>query len=961
VLRGTEMGNEFAYINSNGERCITTSIDVLLREKPKFIEILSIDEDYITSFKEMKSLEEVVISANIDTLNRMMFWGCSNLRSVELPSSIKYIGKGAFYDCKNLTKINLPDGLEKIGANVFSGCKNLSHIELPKTLKEIGQSAFEFCTSLEEIVIPDYVTTLESHTFAMCRNLRQVQLSKRLESIGSHAFLECNNLYSIDLPDTLMYMGVSAFSHCTKLDNVVIPDSVIKLEPYIFCKCENLKSVNLPKTLETIDSHAFLGCESLTNIELPNALREMGQSAFEECISLEEVVIPDGVTTLESYVFANCENLKSVQLPQTLETIGSHAFLGCESLTKIDLPKSLQEIGYSAFEFCTSLEEIVIPDGVSKLELSTFAKCTNLKRVHLPNTVKNLDNFVFFNCRSLEEIKLPDDLTILLDGTFSNCKNLKKIELPHSLEKIGRAFRSCESLEKLVIPSSVKDVDKSAFTCCDFDNVYLSKGGVVTLMKGSDENLEKTCFKHKFEQYDDNFFLGGNYKANLFKVIDYKEKGKVKFIPPDYTLDTFPNTLIDDYFFHNNNLRYGRLVKTLGFDTLNGFEKQNTLPDLMKIYFAIGGFSKNQKESEIAYDYILNHVAGQMKGKSPSDMAEEFHSRFSKLQIKDEYNPTFAKFFMKYYKDNPNFMRFKFCDDGYDEDEQDYLCASHNNFNVIMKAFPNRVVNGTDRRALLTPEFVALHSSFKEYDYVNEGNESLALLVGRYGYSQEQFEEIQTIYENAKKIKNDYVIMADKAEKQDCVMYRVLAKDDPLGFVLGDITNCCQHIGGAGESCVDDGYTNRNSGFLVFETRILDKNGNYTEEMRVLGQAYVWYDEKTQTVCYDNIEIPTKVLDDLASSKSTVKVDDFLGAMESSARAIVRAMNKSGTKVKRVTTGLGFNDLARYFNGKYKREDYPIAHGPAGVYSDANFAQYVIYEEPSQPKLDNERTPDIEM
>jgi hypothetical protein len=178
------------------------------------------------------------------------------------------------------------------------------------------------------------------------------------------------------------------------------------------------------------------------------------------------------------------------------------------------------------------------------------------------------------------------------------------------------------------------------------------------------------------------------------------------------------------------------------------------------------------------------------------------------------------------------------------------------------------------------------------------------------------------------------------------VQFRLLEKDDPLGFVLGDITNCCQILGGVGESCVDDGYLNPNAGFLVFEESVVDNFGNLTGEKRILGQAYIWYDEETKTVCYDNIEIPAKVIEELRSGdrhNKNLSMNAMIDAVEKSAEAIMNAMNKDGIKVERVTTGKSWNDLGRDLERKFVLEEKPIAQHRGYVgYTDAKEGQYII-------------------
>ena len=563
------------------------------------------------------------------------------------------------------------------------------------------------------------------------------------------------------------------------------------------------------------------------------------------------------------------------------------------------------------------------------------------KEYTIPETEKEISDNAFTGCVGLEKIIIPQHVTKIEDGSFAFCPNVQLV---------------------------FNNPQKMPFTCLppyytDFKYIYFLKNQII-ISPRIDKELEKTHYRTNFTNNDVLGIFNKYYRENFVSVREWKSSAKIKFIPPDYTLAHFPSSEMEKYFLNNNNQRWGKLVKTLGFDTLDGTEKNNSLVDLMKIYYAIGGFSENQGESERAFDYILKYVArvphfvpdnmgyieqvSYSPNPTPSQIGAEIHERFSGLSLKGPYNKEFAKFFMQYYKDNPDFMNFRLRDkDGDLLPSQDYLCAAHNNFNTIQKKLPNMVTNGNEERSLFTPRFVAEHSSFIEYDNVRERNEGLAELVGWYGYSQEEFEHMQDIYDYAKTIKDKYLIRANKASGKNGISFRVLEKDDPLGFVLGNITNCCQHIGGAASSCVDDGYKNPEAGFLVFEEPELDENGAPTGEMRILGQAYIWYDPQTKTVCYDNIEIPTKVLNELRKGDrhdERLSSKHLMDAVVESADAIMSSMNKNGVKVERVTTGQGYNDLQKELKARFGEPEYnPQAkHRNYSGYSDADDAQYLI-------------------
>ena len=547
---------------------------------------------------------------------------------------------------------------------------------------------------------------------------------------------------------------------------------------------------------------------------------------------------------------------------------------------------------------------------------------------------------------------IPENEKEVCDYAFSGCVGIQKIIVPSHVTKIGKnAFSGCVNTQILFQPSNDKlKTSTESFEGTDFKFVYIAKDGQTLILSPTeDTSLNKEYIRRGFDLENSAKYFNSNYRENFIQLLRWKEEKKVKFMPPEYTIQTFPSSTMKKYFINNNNQRWGKLVKTLGFDTLNGLEKNNSLVALMKIYYALGGFSDNQGESEKAFDYVLQYVATTREpNATPSQIGAEIHSRFSKLNITGEYNPTFANFFMKYYHQNPDFMNFRLKDkDGFLMDNQDYLCLAHNSFDSIVKNYPNRVVFGNEERAMLSPRFVAEHSSRVEYENVDDGNELLAELAGKYGYDQEKFESMQEIFNSAKSIKNKSNITAGKSSGANGITFRILEKDDPLGFVIGDITNCCQHIGGAGEKCVEDGYMNPNAGFLVFEGPEVDDYGKPTERTIILGQAYVWYDPKTKTVCYDNIEIPTKIIaklkkgdkhDNGLSSKS------FIDTVIESAEAIMMSMRNNGIEVNKVTTGQGYNDLQVALETRFgSPEKNPSAkHRDYNGYSDATYAQYLI-------------------
>ena len=74
--------------------------------------------------------------------------------------------------------------------------------------------------------------------------------------------------------------------------------------------------------------------------------------------------------------------------------------------------------------------------------------------------------------------------------------------------------------------------------------------------------------------------------------------------------------------------------------------------------------------------------------------------------------------------------------------------------------------------------------------------------------------------------------------------FRRLANDDIRGLFLGELTDCCQSIGGHGTNCAHHGYTSPNGGFYVVET----------QGGEIIGQTWAWRGEKGELV-FDSLEM----------------------------------------------------------------------------------------------------------
>ena len=394
-------------------------------------------------------------------------------------------------------------------------------------------------------------------------------------------------------------------------------------------------------------------------------------------------------------------------------------------------------------------------------------------------------------------------------------------------------------------------------------------------------------------------------KANKFNKLDWlsfqylykmKKWNQYATVPSYLVVERMPYEEIELFYKDNNSKNWQKLIKA------SQFKEDNYKGALFALAHALGVFSEDGKESQVATEFILNEILTDYKG-------EQLHSATGGFDVDNTpYNPEFAKFFMKYFN-GFDFMILK--EEG---EEINLLSACHNNFKDVQKEYPEKKVITRQDRARLTPKLVMDVLSNTKYENVDERAQKLAAKASRRGYKPEQFNTLQEWYLTAISIpKQDLAIVCEKDDEDEPITYEVLAKDDPLGAVIGSLTDCCQVVGNTnGGKCVEYGMTQPNSTFIAFR-----------QGERLIGQAWVWYDKETGQVTLDNIEVPDKVMQDLKTFESMREgVIDCINRLGVN---LVKSMNENFAnlgktdRVERVTIGLGCNDFKKLLLSNYQK------------------------------------------
>ena len=110
----------------------------------------------------------------------------------------------------------------------------------------------------------------------------------------------------------------------------------------------------------------------------------------------------------------------------------------------------------------------------------------------------------------------------------------------------------------------------------------------------------------------------------------------------------------------------------------------------------------------------------------------------------------------------------------------------------------------------------------------------------------------------------------EKKDKKTGYSYKVLRLDDPTAIFVGELTDCCQALGHAGESCMRHSVTSPNGRVLVVQ----DGEG------KILSQSWIWRNKNT--ICFDNIEAIKK-----DSNNKKVISSDLLSVIQEAAKDFV--------------------------------------------------------------------------
>ena len=322
---------------------------------------------------------------------------------------------------------------------------------------------------------------------------------------------------------------------------------------------------------------------------------------------------------------------------------------------------------------------------------------------------------------------------------------------------------------------------------------------------------------------------------------------------------------------------------------------------------------------------------------------EKAHQMFDSFAM--EYNPDFARFFNDNIEEilsNPEYTK---------------------DIATIQRQFKDIVRTNAGRR--LTLDVAQDYIKSIVYTDIELGNEGVAEQAKIAGYSQKDFEAIQSLFNEGEV--RDFSSIPRIQGSTKGYTYEMLRCDDPLALTIGTLTDCCQEIHGAGQTSMEHSVVSPDG--RVFCVR--DAEG------RLVAQSWFWRNQYTG--CFDNIEIPHRIFElyekehpDVGRKGLTTDVLEVYkkaaqDLMQEDAR-VYQELLDNGTITQeqydalllgKVTIGLGYNDIADAIQADKTIHQETDRVGVKGTdrlphpYTDAS-TQYTIAEREGTVKSEHE-------
>ena len=203
------------------------------------------------------------------------------------PDCITITGEGSFANCVNLTKVVLNAEVSTLHKSLFEGCSSLVEFS-PRVIgaTTLYSGLFSKCSNLEGAFDFPNLGAIPSSLFSSCGKIQEVKAEKAT-SVDQDSFHSCSSLTNVVLPNLTTIKNQSAFRYCTSLTSQalrnILHEGVTNIAKYCFDGCTSIEELNWnfpDMTSRAVQASTFGGCSKLSCVKFTTPVDEIHGDAF---------------------------------------------------------------------------------------------------------------------------------------------------------------------------------------------------------------------------------------------------------------------------------------------------------------------------------------------------------------------------------------------------------------------------------------------------------------------------------------------------------------------------------------------------------------------------------------------------------------------------------------------------------------------------------------------------------
>ncbi len=227
-LKSVTSIGERAFEYCNGLTSVTipssvTTIDVLAFNGCENLASVNIQNTFLgtSQFYNCKLLKNVNFGPQVRTIGNAAFAG-SGLKNIVIPAQITTLDNYAFHNCADLESVTIGNGVITVGTNdPFTGCAKLENLTWDNDKINMSTLSATLKGQIKSVTFGTNITSIPANVLKDCSALKKVTIPENIESIGNSAFSGCTFMTDVIsfMPrpiriDASVFNGVEQHGYC---------------------------------------------------------------------------------------------------------------------------------------------------------------------------------------------------------------------------------------------------------------------------------------------------------------------------------------------------------------------------------------------------------------------------------------------------------------------------------------------------------------------------------------------------------------------------------------------------------------------------------------------------------------------------------------------------------------------------------------------------------------------------